>query len=160
METGIECGRGLFINQTEHKVERVKILPFPFFTNTFQGHCDHPSNCNFEWNSKEQGLILGSFAIGYILTQYLGGFLADRYGGKFVFGLGLLFDCMLNLILPWLTVKFEVPALMTIKIIQGALQGIIIPAMFSMTAKWTPKPEKNRMMIFMISGCVHIQCVR
>lgn len=99
-------------------------------------------------------MILGSFAMGYILTQYLGGFLADRYGGKFVYGLGLLSDCMLNLILPWLTVKFEVPALMTIKIIQGALQGVIMPAMFSMTAKWTPKPEKNRMMIFMISGCV------
>ena len=79
----------------------------------FQGHCDHPSNCRFDWNSKEQGLILGGFAIGYVLTQYMGAFLAERYGGKFVFGLGLLFDCMLNFILPWITgmVKKEGPRL-------------------------------------------------
>ena len=49
----------------------------------FQGHCDHPSNCRFDWDSKEQGLILGGFAIGYVLTQYMGAFLAERYGGKF-----------------------------------------------------------------------------
>ena len=122
---------------------------------TSQDHCGHPSNCHFDWDSKEQGLILGSFAIGYILTQCLGGFLAERYGGKFVFGLGLLLDSMLNFILPWLTVKFEVPALIAIKVVQGALQGVVIPAMISLTARWTPKPEKNRMMTFMITGCVH-----
>lgn len=93
--------------------------------------------------------------MGNILTPYLGGFLADRYGGKFVYGSSLFFGCMFNFILPWLTVRFEVPGLIAVKIIQGALQGVIIPAMFSMTAKWTPRPEKNRMMIFMISGCVH-----
>ena len=97
-------------------------------------------------------MILGGFAIGYVLTQYMGAFLAERYGGKFVFGLGLLLDCMLNFVLPVLTVNFEVPALMAVRVVQGALQGIIIPAMFSLTAKWTPKPEKNRMMAFMISG--------
>ena len=61
---------------------------------------------------------------------------------------------MLNFVLPALTVNFEVPALMAVRVVQGALQGIIIPAMFSLTAKWTPKPEKNRMMAFMISGSI------
>ena len=55
------------------------------------------------------------------------------------------------------TVKFEVAALMAVRVAQGALQGIIIPAMFSLTAKWTPRPEKNRMMTFMISGWVQME---
>ena len=46
---------------------------------------------------------------------------------------------------------------MAVRVVQGALQGIIIPAMFSLTAKWTPKPEKNRMMTFMISGRVEME---
>ena len=93
------------MNQTEHKVQCIKILPYLFCTSTYKGHCDHPSNCLFHWNSQEQGLILGSFAIGNILTPYLGGFLADRYGGKFVYGSSHFFGCMFNFILPWFTVS-------------------------------------------------------
>lgn len=97
-------------------------------------------------------MVLGGFALGYVLTQFIGGFLAERYGGKYVFGIGLLLCSVLNFILPLMTVNFETPALTVIRITQGALQGLVIPAMFSLTAKWTPKPEKNRMMTFMIAG--------
>ena len=121
---------------------------------TFQSHCDHPSNCHFDWNSKEQGLALGGFSIGYVITQCLGGFLADRYGGKFVFGLGIWCGCILNFLMPWLTIKFGVKALIAIKVTQGLSQGVFIPAKFSLTAKWTPKPERNRMMAFMITGSI------
>ncbi|XP_055701822.1 vesicular glutamate transporter 1-like [Phlebotomus papatasi] len=35
----------------------------------------------FNWDSTEQGLLLSSFAYGYIWTQLLGGILAAKYGG-------------------------------------------------------------------------------
>ena len=119
---------------------------------SFQSHCDHPSNCRFHWNAKHQGLVLGGFAIGYVLTQFIGAFLAERFGGKYVFGIGLLLCSVGNFILPIMTVNFETPVLTALRIMQGALQGLVVPAMYSLTAKWTPKPEKNRMMTFMISG--------
>ncbi|KAF9413368.1 hypothetical protein BGZ94_000761, partial [Podila epigama] len=36
----------------------------------------------YNYDKKQQGAILSSFFLGYILTQVLGGALADRYGGK------------------------------------------------------------------------------
>jgi len=38
----------------------------------------------FNWDSKEQGLVLSSFFYGYILTQLAGGFLAAKIGGHYV----------------------------------------------------------------------------
>lgn len=38
----------------------------------------------FDWDSKQQGLILSSFFYGYICTQVIGGFLAVRLGGNVV----------------------------------------------------------------------------
>ena len=38
------------------------------------------------WNAREQGLALSGFYYGYFLTQMLGGFLADKYGAKWVVG--------------------------------------------------------------------------
>ena len=42
----------------------------------------------FYWSSVQQGYILGGFSYGYVCTQILGGILAERYGGKWVIGLG------------------------------------------------------------------------
>ena len=36
----------------------------------------------YNWGLQTQGMILSSFAVGYILLQVIGGRLADRYGGK------------------------------------------------------------------------------
>ena len=39
---------------------------------------------DFDWDSKEKGLILSSFFYGYILTQLLGGLIAAKLGGNYV----------------------------------------------------------------------------
>ena len=32
----------------------------------------------FEWDTEQQGLVLGSFFYGYCMTQILGGYMADK----------------------------------------------------------------------------------
>lgn len=39
---------------------------------------------DFDWNSKQQGLVLSSFFYGYACTQFIGGIMAARYGGHIV----------------------------------------------------------------------------
>lgn len=39
---------------------------------------------NFDWNSTQKGLVLSSFFYGYILTQLLGGIIANKFGGHMV----------------------------------------------------------------------------
>ena len=43
----------------------------------------------YDWTSEQQGLVLGSFFYGYITTQLAGGYLADRFGAKILFGVGV-----------------------------------------------------------------------
>lgn len=38
----------------------------------------------FDWDSKQQGLILSSFFYGYICTQLIGGYVASQIGGNVV----------------------------------------------------------------------------
>lgn len=40
----------------------------------------------FVWDESQQGIILGMFFYGYVLTQLLGGRLAEIIGGKWLFG--------------------------------------------------------------------------
>ena len=81
--------------------------------------------------------------------------MAERYGGKWVFGCAVAMCSILNFILPTMTVYFGFSAIMTIRVIQGFIQGPMVPAMISLSAMWLPAPEKNRMMSFIYSGEVY-----
>ena len=54
----------------------------------------------FNWDAEQQGIILGAFFYGYIITQIPGGYLAEKYGGKWLFGIGVLVTAILTLLTP------------------------------------------------------------
>lgn len=54
----------------------------------------------YDWDSETQGWILGSFFYGYILTQIPGGYLARKYGAKWLLGLGILGTVVFTLLTP------------------------------------------------------------
>ena len=39
---------------------------------------------HFNWNTKERGFALAAFFYGYILTQFIGGAIASKFGGSLV----------------------------------------------------------------------------
>lgn len=57
-------------------------------------------NAEFDWSETLQGHILGSFYYGYVVAQIPGGILAQKYGGKHVFGIGILLTGILTLLTP------------------------------------------------------------
>ena len=59
-----------------------------------------PMAADFSWTPEEQGRVLSSFFIGYLLTQIAGGWLAERLGGKVVLGAGVLFWSLFTLLTP------------------------------------------------------------
>jgi hypothetical protein len=81
---------------------------------------------DFDWDRKLQGLLLSSFFYGYIVTQIPGGWLASRFGGKKVFGYGILVSSILCLITPLATSYGGAPALMVVRILQGLAEVINI----------------------------------
>ena len=47
---------------------------------------------DFDWDEKTNGVILGMFFYGYVLTQVPGGRMAELVGGKWLFGVGEVTD--------------------------------------------------------------------
>ncbi|KAH9627847.1 hypothetical protein HF086_001743 [Spodoptera exigua] len=106
----------------------------------------------FEWSEATQGLILGSFYYGYILTHIPGGMLAERFGGKWVLGCGLLSTAICTFITP-ITVKMGgATALFILRVIEGFGEGPTMPALMAMLSKWAPKAERARIGAIVFGG--------
>jgi MFS family permease len=73
---------------------------------------------NFEWDSHQQGMVLGSFYWSYIVTLVPGGMLAERYGTKGVYGGANLLLGLTTLLTP-MVAKFSFTLLICIRLLQG-----------------------------------------
>ncbi|XP_053403523.1 sialin-like [Mercenaria mercenaria] len=87
--------------------------------------CDLPEVSNqddrFDLDKKTQGLILGSFFLGYALTQLPGGWLAGRYGGKKLCGWSM-FACAVATLLTPLAARTSAGVLICIRVVTGLCQ--------------------------------------
>ena len=103
------------------------------------------------WSESQVGLILGSFYAGYMVSMTLGGYLADKYGGKKVLGYGLLLWSFFTVITPafaysglWL--------LILIRVLMGLGEGITFPSWHAIYARWIPFNERTRSIAITNSG--------
>ena len=72
----------------------------------------------FAWTELDQGVILGMFFWGYVVSQVPGGRLAELVGGKWLFGTGVLVTAILTLLTP-LAASTSVYLLYAVRIIEG-----------------------------------------
>ena len=77
-----------------------------------------PQDGELVWSKRLQGIILGSFFWGYLLTQILGGWLAGRFGGKRIFGYCMLATALATLLTP-VGSKGSPYLLMVLQVIKG-----------------------------------------
>ena len=61
---------------------------------------------------------MGSFFYGYIITQLPGGWLGARFGGKNLFGFGVLCTAVLTMFTP-LAARHSVGMLILVRILEG-----------------------------------------
>ncbi|XP_049808930.1 sialin-like [Schistocerca nitens] len=54
----------------------------------------------FVWDKHKQGEILAAFYYGYTVGHLPGGVLADRFGGKLIFGIGIFLSSLLTVLTP------------------------------------------------------------
>ena len=92
-----------------------------------------------------RGWILAAFSLGYLMTQILGGRLAEQHGFKKVYGFALLFTAILAFLSP-LVVKLNVWAFFLLRVIQGMFEGVCWPALQVMLVRWVPHEERNSFM--------------
>jgi len=115
---------------------------------------------------------LSSFFYGYFFTQIPGGWIATRFGGKHVFGIGILTTSVLTLITPQMA-YINLWALVTVRVIIGLfevrmiilcsyitiaaklstyIQGVTFPSMLAMFGVWSPPLERSILSTIALSG--------
>ncbi|XP_059615125.1 sialin-like [Phlebotomus argentipes] len=107
---------------------------------------------HFDWDSTQQGLVLSSFFYGYIWTQIIGGVLASKFGGYYIFLCGVGGSSLMALLTP-LAASFNIYMLMAARILEGLFEGVIMPSMHAILSRWAPVFERSRMASLCITGC-------
>lgn len=105
----------------------------------------------FDWDSQKQGSLLAAFFYGYIVTQIPGGWLANTFGGKRVFGIGVMATALLTLLTPP-AAQFSFYAIFAIRVLEGLAEGFAYPASHAIWSCWAPPQEKTKLATVAFSG--------
>ncbi|KAI8127992.1 hypothetical protein FF38_10281 [Lucilia cuprina] len=105
----------------------------------------------FVWDEETQGLVLGSFFYGYVLTQVPGGRMAELIGGKLIYGYGVLITALFTLLTP-IAAYWNLPFLIVVRVLEGMGEGVTYPAMHAMLAHWIPPLERNKFAAVVYAG--------
>lgn len=92
--------------------------------------------------SADQGFLMSRYASGYILTQILGGMLADRFGGYIVVAMVIFFTAVCCFLAPILA-SFGADFFGIPFFIMGLFQGAVMPAGNVLMARWVLPNERS-----------------
>eukprot|EP00095_Tigriopus_kingsejongensis_P002637 maker-scaffold441_size170131-snap-gene-0.28 protein:Tk02637 transcript:maker-scaffold441_size170131-snap-gene-0.28-mRNA-1 annotation:"hypothetical protein TcasGA2_TC006625" len=129
-----------------HNATDVCPLP-PVPTNSTQPNEDGV----FNWDSRAQGNLLSAFYWGYVVFQVPGGRLSEKYGGKWVFSVGILGTALFTILTPW-AANYSYASFMMVRILEGLFEGVTFPSMHAMLAKWATPLERSRMASYIYAG--------
>ncbi|XP_068597753.1 sialin-like [Brachionichthys hirsutus] len=131
------------VNSTQHPSTNRSSSACPAHDTPPRPAHTHAANV-YDWDSETQGWILGSFFYGYITTQVLGGYLANRFGPKWVLGSGILVAVIFTLLTP-VAADLGAGFLIAVRVVEGIGEGVTYPAMYTMWASWAPPLERSRL---------------
>jgi MFS family permease len=105
----------------------------------------------FGYDSTAQGLVLSAVFWGYLWTQLVGGWMADRFGGHRVLAAGVAIWSLATFVMPFAAaVTFS--ALLAARVLLGLGEGVNFPSIHSLTARWTLPSERARVLSVNYSG--------
>ncbi|XP_051858975.1 putative inorganic phosphate cotransporter isoform X1 [Drosophila albomicans] len=136
------------INRTNDEVDHEDVCPVDEDTST-----ETPLNKgDYDWSEQMQGYILGSFYLGYLISQLPGGVLADKYGAKWVLSACLLLSGLCTMCLPLAIHVGEEWGLIVMRVFTGLAQGPLFPGLTALLSSWVPSHERGRLCAFAFSG--------
>jgi MFS family permease len=110
-----------------------------------------PMAKQYGWSTESHGLLLSSFFIGYLLTQVVGGVIAQRVGGKHLLTFAVLITSVLTLLTP-IVAETGSSGVVVLRVLEGFGEGVSFPAMHFMFSMWSPMLERSRLAGFGYSG--------
>ena len=103
----------------------------------------------FGWTETTMGLLQSVFFYGFTLSHLPGGWLADRFGGRRVLGAGTLGWSVATMATP-LAGSFG--GLAAMRVALGLGEGMNMPSISSLVARWFPLEERTRATVVNLTG--------
>ncbi|KAL4558171.1 hypothetical protein LXL04_036369 [Taraxacum kok-saghyz] len=103
------------------------------------------------WSQSFAGVVQSSFLWGYLISPIAGGTLVDYYGGKVVMACGVALWSMATFLTPW-AAENSLLALLTMRALLGVAEGVALPCMNNMIARWFPQTERSRAVGLAMAG--------
>lgn len=80
---------------------------------------------SFDWNAKQQGLALGCYYYGYMISNAPGGWLSDKFGFRLIAGLTMLVSSILTLLQP-IIARLSFEGFVASRMLLGLLQVFFV----------------------------------
>ncbi|KAI3750140.1 hypothetical protein L2E82_20766 [Cichorium intybus] len=103
------------------------------------------------WSQSFAGVVQSSFLWGYLISPIAGGTLVDYYGGKVVMACGVALWSMATFLTPW-AAESSLWALLSMRALLGVAEGVALPCMNNMIARWFPQTERSRAVGLAMAG--------
>jgi ACS family sodium-dependent inorganic phosphate cotransporter len=104
---------------------------------------------DYGWSPVTMGTVLAAFFWGFSISPLLGGWLADRLGGKKILGFGALWWSIWTMLTP---LAPGVIGFAVFRAMLGLGEGVNAPAIQSLASRWFPVHERTRAVAFYLSG--------
>ena len=105
----------------------------------------------FGWSNTQQGLLVGSFCIGYTVSQFPAALAMEWLGPSRVFLAVLLISSIFTILTPLAAeISFELAVMCRVCV--GISQGPVYPALVSLLAVWAPPLERAGLVGVSFSG--------
>lgn len=105
----------------------------------------------FGWSETTKGIVLSSFFAGYLVLQVASGTLANRYGGKLVLGIAVVWWSLFTILTPPAAL-ISLPMLIAARVALGLGEAAVFPASINMVGRWVPAEHRSRAVALFSSG--------
>ena len=103
------------------------------------------------WSPTVQGAVMSAFFLGYVTLQIPAGYLSDRFGGKWVLGLGVLFWSLFTLLTP-ASAALGISVLLACRFLMGVAEAVTWPSIYSLYSRWVHPDRRASAVGLMNSG--------
>ena len=103
------------------------------------------------WSPTVQGAVMSAFFLGYVTLQIPAGYLSDRFGGKWVLGLGVLFWSLFTLLTP-ASAALGITGLLACRFLMGVAEAVTWPSIYSLYSRWVHPDRRASAVGLMNSG--------
>ncbi|RAL43295.1 hypothetical protein DM860_012436 [Cuscuta australis] len=110
-----------------------------------------PLSDSYGWSQSLAGIVQSSFLWGYLISPIAGGTLVDYFGGKAVLTWGVILWSLATFLTPW-SMGVSLRTLLFMRMLLGIAEGVALPCMNNMIARWFPRTERSRAVALAMAG--------